>query len=96
MSQSLPPVKIPSNKWIDLYAATGISVGTQITFQNIGPSEARVTENATEPADLNGGHNTIVPIHSTTSAPNFLKSAATPVGVWAYSREGSILQVEAS
>ena len=86
MATSLPPVKLSPNVWVDLYDATGISVGVQIVIQNIGSSEAELSESATEPSG-NYGFNPVPP-------RNYVTSATTPVGVWAKSDTGTTLQVE--
>ena len=36
MADTLPNVPTPPGVWVDLYAATGIIVGTQISIQNLG------------------------------------------------------------
>ena len=87
MATSLPSVLIPPNQWVDLYAATGISVGTQIIVQNIGSSEADLTESAAEPISSDG-FNPIPP-------REFFTNAAGNVGAWAFSRDKTTLQVEA-
>ena len=86
MATSLPPVKIPVNTWVNLYLATGISVGTQIIVQNTGSSEAVLTESATLPVGV-VGVNAIIP-------RAYLTNAATNVGAWAFSQLGTTLQVE--
>jgi hypothetical protein len=90
MADSLPQIVLPSGQWIDLYAETGITVGTQIIVQNVGNANARLTESATEPEYINGsvkGYNRIIP-------SQYLTSATTPVGAWAYAHRGTRLQVE--
>ncbi len=86
MAQSLPSVKLESKEWVDLYDATGIVVGTQIIIQNIGDSNVRLVEAASQPS-LNGGYNLVV-------GKNYSTSATAPIGAWAYSHEGTLLQVE--
>ena len=88
MATSLSPVEIPSNTWVDLYAATGISVGTQITFQNVGSSEVITTESLLEPVSVDG--------HNTLEARKFFSNTASNIGAWAFSLLGSTLQVESS
>lgn len=86
MATSLPPVKISRNEWVDLYAATGISVGTRIVIQNIGKSEVILTEASIEPT-ANFGQNKL-------PSREFFTNVAGNVGAWAYSGRGSKLQVE--
>lgn len=42
MPDNLPNVPIPSDTPVDLYAATGITVGVKIEAQNIGCSDVRL------------------------------------------------------
>ena len=88
MAQSLPSVSLPAGVWVDLYAATTISVGTKLVVQNIGQTEVRVTESVAQPTTL-VGNNIIYPSDYVTS------QSATPVGAWARSRNPGLLQVEA-
>lgn len=88
MATSLTPVTLPPGIWVDLYAATGIVLGTQLTTQNTGSSPAQLSESLAEPISTTGRNN--------INVDDFLKSAVTPVGVWAISRLGTILQVEES
>ena len=87
MSTSLSPVTLPRNKWVDLYAETGISVGTQLIIQNIGKDEAVLTESATEPTSGYGLNR--------LPSREFFTNSSDNVGAWAYSSRGSKLQVEA-
>ena len=86
MATSLPPVKLPSNTWVDLYAETSIVAGTQLIIQNLGASKARVSESATEPT-LQSGYNSLL-------EKQYLTNDSANVGAWAYSHAGTILQVE--
>lgn len=85
MAQSLPSVSLNGGVWTDLYAATGITLGVQLQIQNIGLSEVRLSESASEPT-ASVGNNTLYP-------SDFLNSADTPIGVWAWSRNPGLLQV---
>jgi len=86
MATSLPPVKLEPNVWKDLYDATGITLGVQLSMQNTGKDHARVSESLPKPISTTGSNNIKV--------DEFIASAATPVGVWAISRLGTTLQVE--
>lgn len=74
MANSRTPVPIPGNSSIDIYAATGISVGTSLIIQNTGNQQLRISESSSEPTSAIG-YNKINP-------SDFLQSALTPVGVW--------------
>lgn len=43
-------VVLPARTWVDLYAATGIIVGTQLSVHNITPNDVRLVTSATEPS----------------------------------------------
>lgn len=54
MAVTLPTVVLPQGVWIDLYAATGVAVGTQIDIQNIGESDVYLRTSATDPGTARG------------------------------------------
>ncbi len=86
MATSLPQVVLPSKTWVDLYDATGITLGAQIIIQNTGGNEARLVESLAQP-ELTSGFNLI-------PERGFLSSASAPVGSWAYAHVGTTLHVE--
>jgi len=88
MAASRLPVPVPGNSSVDLYALTGITVGTQLIIQNTGSLKLRISENDSEP-DSAVGYNVLNPVI-------FLQSAATPIGVWVTNPNNGVgqLQVE--
>ena len=86
MATSLPNVTIKSKEWVDLYDATGITVGTKIIIQNIGANECRLVESDIQPIKTNG-YNEILP-------NQYLASADAPIGSWAYAHSGTTLHIE--
>ena len=86
MATSLPPVKIDGNKWYDLYAETGIPVGTKVIIQNTGKNEVLLTESAAIPS-VGFGFNDLQP-------KAFLTNKEFNVGAWAYAGKKTVLQVE--
>ena len=52
MADTLPNIHIPQRTWVDLYAASGIAVGTQITVTLVSGFEALLCTKATQPTDL--------------------------------------------
>ncbi len=86
MSESRPIITIDANRCIDVYDVTGISVGVKIIIQNVGASPARLYESSAEPT-AESGYNII-------EENKYLESGDTPVGIWAASARGTMLQVE--
>jgi hypothetical protein len=86
MSTSLPPVILPRNVWVDLYAETGITAGAKIIIQNIGRDEAALTESATQPTSGYGLNK--------LPSRNYVTNNTDNVGAWALSSRGTKLQVE--
>jgi hypothetical protein len=84
MSQ-LPPVILPGDTWVDIYAETGISVGTKLIIHNNSNNDAILADTATKP-DKGYGFDIIQPYE-------YLVSADTPSGVWARSDRKVTLQV---
>lgn len=92
MATSLLPVTLPGNTFVDLYAATGIVVGTKLLIQNTGSSEALLTESLAEPSSINAvGFNSIPPRLFLTNDDT---AVGANVGAWAFAKTGSTLQVE--
>ena len=89
MATSLPPVRLPPNVWVDIYAETGIVTGTKLIIQNTGSSEADLVESATIPDSPTTGYNSI-------PTREFFTNADANVGAWAKSKTGGKLQVEES
>jgi hypothetical protein len=87
MATSLPRVFLPANTWVDLYLATGIVAGTQLVVQNTGSDEVTLVESATMPITNSTGFN-LLPVRE------FFTNTAANVGAWAFSSQGSSLQVE--
>jgi len=87
---SIPLVQIPPNVWVDVYAATGIAVGTELSV-NVASTKTSVVGSisATEPVtkDL------IIPLPnpSTGLAANI---AAGESGFWVRSTTKSALSVQ--
>ncbi len=54
MSLTLPNVTLPSDTWVNLYTATGLSVGKKLLLQNLGSSNIRLTTKETAPAAGDG------------------------------------------
>ena len=86
MATSKEPVTMTAYTWVDLYAETGIVVGTKILVQNNGATLVRLSESAVEPIATTG--------YNSIEAFKFLASADTPVGAWAYCTSNAKLQVE--
>lgn len=51
MPDTLPNTPLPADVWVDIYAATGITVGTQILVQNIGVCDVYLASQAAQPTD---------------------------------------------
>lgn len=88
MADNLPNVPVPAGSWTDLYAATGITVGTKLRVENVGSCDVYLAVQATQPAK---DHN----------AYNIVKRRSDPLvnnvgdrGAWAYcNNENGLLNV---
>lgn len=76
MADTLPNVDLPNGVWVNLYTATGLTVGTQLQVQNVGQVNVRLVTQAAQPTDASG-YNIIRPDSLT------FVSQATPTGAWA-------------
>ena len=52
MSDTIKNISIPIDQWVDLYAASGITVGTRIKVQNIAVNTVLLYSGAVAPASL--------------------------------------------
>ena len=54
MADTLKNVRLPADTWVDLYATSGISTGTQIQTQNVSQTRVRLHTGATAPDETDG------------------------------------------
>lgn len=78
-------IKIPFNKWVDLYASTGFSVGDQLHIQNVGDADAILLESSSQPTSEHG---------SLIKESEYRYNFPNNLGAWAYSKKGTNLNVE--
>ena len=88
MAQSLPPVNLPVETWVDVYAETGITVGTKLIVQNTGSSSVKLVESASMPLGSTGSN--------ALPTREFFTNVDANIGAWAKSKTGGTLQVEES
>ena len=81
MADTLPNIIVPPNEWVDLYALTGIAVGTAIQVQNVGSSDVYLTVAATQPANDFDGYNVVARKNGL-----FHRNEEGASGFWAYSQ----------
>lgn len=86
MSDTLPDVTLPAKTPVDLYAATGITVGTKVRVQNITSSDVRVHVGATTPTMGVSGGALLIPSQSGENTQG-------DSGLWAWSVTGGAVQV---
>lgn len=84
MADTLPDVPLTANTWVDLYAATGITVGTQIVASNKGSVRFTLAASATAPSDNRG-----ITVEPNQQAIN--ENGDT--GAWAYCSSGGLVSV---
>lgn len=89
MSASLPPVEVPSSKWINLNEKTGIAVGTQLVIQNLTIHSVVISQSSTKPDIQFKTIGCNIVNYNKTVTTNF-----NPDTVWAYAVVGTELQVE--
>lgn len=79
MVDTLPNVTLPANTWVDLYVATGITIGVKIQIQNLGSNTVRLATVETEPTPSTGYSE----IHFRTNIG--MENQVGDSGAWAYS-----------
>lgn len=93
MANSVADVVIVGATWTDLYAATGIAVGTAVDVYNKGNQGGQLAVKATIPTINNIG----IPLFATSSEGGHAYVSGNPSGLWFYcaSPSGTILSVQA-
>lgn len=59
MADTINNITLQPNVWVDLYAESGISVGTAISVQNIGVFDVNLTVRATQPSLDHNAYNVV-------------------------------------
>ena len=57
MTDNIPNVPLPANTWIDLYAASGITVGQPLVVENLGVCDIYLAVQETEPVKKHTAYN---------------------------------------
>lgn len=87
MADTLNDVILPANTPVDLYAASGIAVGTKVSVQNVTSGVVRVHVGAVAPTL---GVSGAVLLSSGESGEN----DTGDTGLWAWSVAGGAVQIE--
>lgn len=80
-------VTLPAGTWVDLYTATGITVGLQLTVQNITSRDVRLSATAIEPV-VTDDH---IPL---TYGHGLAVNEAGDAGAWALALAGGAVDVK--
>lgn len=89
MADTRADVVIPAKTWVNLYTATGITLGLAISIYNKGSNYCLLAIKATAPSTTTTGFPVYAgPVGSYASIP------VSQTGLWAYSEQGTILLVQ--
>jgi len=88
MATTRQDVILPKSTWTDLFAASGIPVGTAVSIYNKGSQSFYLAINDKPPESATFG----VPVY--TGADGFMMIQANENGLWAYSAHGGIILVQ--
>lgn len=83
MAATRVDVQIPSNTWVNLYALSGITVGTQVTVHNKGSNPCRVATSSLAPTVVSG-----LELYSYPESDP-IEIAPGEAGLWALSPNGT-------
>jgi hypothetical protein len=81
MANTRPDVTLVANLWVDIYAATGIAVGTALQIYNKGNTKLCAQIKATSPSDLSSS----LPIFEAGNYGSTMYVSAGESGFWLYS-----------
>ncbi len=80
MADNISNVEIPKNTWVDLYAVTGITVGSQLVVENIGNNDVYLAVQAAQPDKDHAAYNVV----KRPPSPNTMQNSEGDPGAWAY------------
>lgn len=83
MADTIEDIAVPKGVWTDLYAGSGIAVGTAVTLVNTGSSAVRIAISASTPSSTTIG----IPLF-VGAIGNIAQVSAAEVGLWAYAPDG--------
>ncbi|WP_150137935.1 hypothetical protein [Candidatus Enterovibrio escicola] len=83
MADTLPNIQIAADTWVDIYAASGIAVGTQVSVINNGGHALYLYSGATAPTEApnKGSSFGFAPVEANRTAQNQSGDA----GAWVFS-----------
>lgn len=84
MADTRADIKILPKTWVNLYTASGITVGTAVSVYNKGSNPCYIAIKATAPALANVG----VPL-GVGFTGNYASVPASQTGLWCYSELGT-------
>lgn len=79
MPDTLENISIPLNDWVDLYALSGLTVGSEVSVQNIGVCDLYIAVQATQPVKKHNAYKII----QRKNGINY-KSIPDDSGLWAF------------
>ena len=82
---TLDNIQIPPKQWVDLYALSGVQVGTRIKVQNLSSSSVYLNSNETQPSDISA--------YNKLGRSKIMINDSGDAGAWAYSRNGATVNV---
>ena len=84
---AIPPLVVVQGQWINLYAATGITVGTQVIVQNFQSNALiAVSDTASAPTETDGR----VAVYQ----GQFYQNDSGDLGLWAYCSGRGLISVQ--
>ena len=93
MADTIQNIKLTANTWVDLYAASLITVGVQIVVQNLTTIPAKLHTSASSPSATDAKSDdtgSFSPLHSYSSSVN----ESGDSGAWAYSDSDGLVNVK--
>ena len=84
MADTLPNIPVTSNVWTDVYATTGIPVGTPIIIDNVGAADVYFTEQIPQPSPDHDAYRVIK-----RRCCEAVGSDVAPGGVWVFTPVGA-------
>ena len=86
MADLLPNIPIPADTMIDLYAESGIAVGTKVRIVNVGADVVNLFVKATQPDFNTDGYIPLPPAKVMGETAIAIENYTGDSGLWAYSQ----------
>ena len=92
MADTIQNIKLTANTWVDLYAASGVTVGVQIVTSNLSETPVKLFSGAVVPAGAENNDDT--GYFDSLGVNDDSVNDSGDAGAWAYSHTDGLVNVK--